>query len=152
MKLGIIGDTQGRYDIQSLLATVGVRFSEVDEVWHAGDWHHDEVLAGLRRIAPLTVVNGNDPDDPRYPMQVVREIEGLRIGMVHRPPKPGDSWAKALDICIHGHTHVWRDEEVDGVRFINVSTATGAFFSRDRSAAILTVHNGAAELERVDLG
>ena len=151
VRLGVIGDTQGRFDVERLLERARELFSGVDEVWHAGDWQYDEVLDGLGTIAPLTVVNGNAPDDARYPMQVVREIEGLRVGMVHRPPSPGDDWARGLDVCIHGHTHKWRDEVVGGVRFINVSTATGAWFSRDRTAAILSLHSGSAELQRLEL-
>jgi predicted phosphodiesterase len=126
-------------------------FAGVDEVWHAGDWQYQEVLDGLATIAPLTTVNGNAPDDPRYPMQVVREIEELRVGMVHRPPGSGDDWVRQLNVCIHGHTHRWRDEVIGGVRFINVSTATGAWFSRDRTAGILTLDRGRADLQRIEV-
>ena len=58
---------------------------------------------------------------------------------------------RGLDICIHGHTHRWRDEVAANVHFINVSTATGAWFGGDRSAGILTLNNGTASLERVDM-
>jgi putative phosphoesterase len=150
VRLGVIGDTQGRYRVASLMEQVRRQFAGVDEVWHAGDWQFPEVLEELQQIAPLTVVNGNAPDDPRYPMQVVREIEGWRVGMVHRPPRPGDDWAGKLQICIHGHSHRWRDEVVDGVRFINVSTPTAAGFTGDRSAGILTLSTGSAELERLE--
>jgi predicted phosphodiesterase len=151
-RLGVIGDTQGRYSVEDLLARVEPAFAEVDEIWHAGDWQHPEVLEGLQRLKPLTVVNGNAPDDPRYPERVVREIDGLRIGMVHRPPSPGEDWLRGIGVCIHGHTHRWRDEVVGAVRFINVSTATGAWFSRDRSAGIMTIDRGLVALDKVDLG
>lgn len=149
VRLGIIGDTQGRYRVASLMEQVRRHFDGVDEVWHAGDWQYDEVLEELRQMAPLTVVNGNAPDDPRYPMEVVREIEGWRLGMVHRPPRPGDDWAAKLQICIHGHSHRWRDETVGGVRFINVSTPTTAGFTRDRTAGLLTLSPGSAELRKL---
>ena len=148
-RLGLIGDTQGRYRVQALLDFVGECFADVDEVWHAGDWQEDVVLEGLRRLGnPLTVVNGNAPDDPRFPMQVQRGLEGLRVGMVHRPPRAGDRWASELDICIHGHTHRWRDEIVGRTRFINVSTPTTGI-ARDRTIGILTLDAGRAELERI---
>ena len=134
----------------TLLAFVSARFSDVDEVWHAGDWQTEEVLDGLRTLGkPLTVVNGNAPDDPRYPMAVRRRLEGLEVGMVHRPPRPGDPWAAELDVCIHGHTHRWRDETAGRTRFINVSTPTAAGFSRERTVGILTLDAGRAELEKV---
>jgi putative phosphoesterase len=151
VRLGIIGDTQGRFDVNPLIVKSREVFAGVDEVWHAGDWQYPEVLEGLATIAPLTVVNGNAPDDPRYPMQVVREIEGLRVGMVHRPPSPGDPWVRELDVCIHGHTHKWRNETVGGVLFINVASATGAWFSRDRTAGLLDLDRGQAALTPIDL-
>ena len=150
VRLGVIGDTQGRYSVAALMEQVRRHFDGLDEVWHAGDWQYPEVLDELRQIAPLTVVNGNAPDDPRYPMQVVREIEGWRVGMVHRPPRPGDEWALKLQICIHGHSHRWRDEDVGGVRFINVSTPTAAGFTADRSAGVLTLSPGSADLRKLE--
>jgi uncharacterized protein len=152
LRLGIIGDTQGRYKIDSLLDLVSARFADVDEIWHAGDWQEEAVLDGLRALGkPLTVVNGNAPDDPHFPERVQRTQEGLEIGMVHRPPRTGDQWAARLDICIHGHTHRWRDEVVGGTRFINVSTPTAAAFSRERTMGILTLRDGQAGLEKVSL-
>lgn len=122
----------------------------MDEIWHAGDWQEEAVLDGLRALGPpLTVVNGNAPDDPRFPERVQRSLEGLEVGMVHRPPTPGEAWAARLDLCIHGHTHHWRDEVVGRTRFINVSTPTAAGFSRERTMGILTLRNGAAELEKI---
>ena len=151
MRIGLIGDTQGWYHVADLLARVSQKFRAVDEVWHAGDWQDPAVLDGLALIAPLTVVNGNAPDDPRYPERVVREIEGLRVGMVHRPPRIGDAWAMSLDVCIHGHTHRWRDEVVGRTRFVNVSTPTAGGFSTDRTVGILTLAKGRVELERIEV-
>jgi uncharacterized protein len=150
LRLGIIGDTQGRYNVPALLERAAEVFAGVDEVWHAGDWQYPEVLEGLARIGALTVVNGNDPDDPRYPERVLRQIEGLRVGMVHRPPRRGDPWLRGLDMCIHGHSHKWRDEVVDGVRLVNVSTPTAAGFSRDRACGVLSIDGDRAEVERID--
>ena len=130
------------------MTRVRPHFEAVDEIWHAGDWQYEEVLAELAKVKPLTVVNGNAPDDPRYPEYVKRTIEDLEVGMVHRPPRFGDAWADALDICIHGHTHRWRDDRVDGVRLINVSTPTLA--ARDeRTIAILSVDGREARLRKV---
>ncbi|HXM55705.1 MAG TPA: metallophosphoesterase family protein [Candidatus Dormibacteraeota bacterium] len=152
LRLGLIGDTQGRYRVQALLDFVAVSFAGVDEIWHAGDWQDEAVLEGLRALGkPVTVVNGNAPDDPRVPMRVQRRLEGLEVGMVHRPPRRGDPWAEALDICIHGHTHKWRDETVGRTRFINVSTPTAAGFTHERTIGVLTLDAGGSELERIEV-
>jgi putative phosphoesterase len=150
-RIGLIGDTQGRYKVDALLAEVKRRFEGVDEVWHAGDWQDPKVLEGLAEIAPVTTVNGNAPDDPRYPERVKRKVERLNIGMVHRPPRPSDPWLADLDICIHGHTHRWRDEVLNGTRLINVSTPTAAGFSQDRTIAVLTVDGREAQLLKITL-
>jgi putative phosphoesterase len=148
--LGVVGDTQGRYRVARLLDFVLARFSAVDEIWHAGDWQDPAVLEGLRSAGkPVLVVNGNAPDDPGYPERVERELEGLRVGMVHRPPKPKDAWASALDLVIHGHTHRWRDEVIDGTRFINVSTPTAAGFTRERTIGIVRLDGRRVELEKI---
>jgi predicted phosphodiesterase len=83
---------------------------------------------------------------------VVRTLEGVDLGMTHRPPHGDEPWLRGLDICIHGHSHRWRDEVQGGVRFINVSTPTAAFPSRDRTMGILKLDGGRAELERIELG
>jgi uncharacterized protein len=152
VRLGLIGDTQGRYRVERLLAFVAARFAGVDEIWHVGDWQEQATLDGLRELGkPLTVVNGNAPDDPAYPMQVRRRIGELEVGMVHRPPRAKDPWAAELDICIHGHTHRWRDETIGRTRFINVSTPTAAGFTRERTMGILTIVGSRAELERIEV-
>jgi predicted phosphodiesterase len=150
--LGVLGDTQGRYRVPDLLAVVGVRLAGADEIWHAGDWQDPAVLEGLRELGkPLLVVNGNAPDDPRFPERLTQRVERLQVGMVHRPPRPDDPWTRGLDICIHGHTHRWRDEVIGRTRFINVSTPTAAGFSQDRTLGILRIDGTRADLERISL-
>ena len=148
--LGLVGDTQGRYRVPDLLQRLAEAFAGVDEVWHAGDWQDYAVLDGLRALGrPFRVVNGNAPDDPAYPERLSERVEGLRIGMTHRPPRPDDPWVGEHDIVIHGHTHRWRDELLGGVRFINVSTPTAAGFSQDRTAGILRIDGREATLEKL---
>ncbi len=150
--LGLIGDTQGRYRLDDLIEQVRPHLAAVDEIWHAGDWQDYAVLDRLREFGkPLLVVNGNAPDDPQYPERVDRRVEELRVGMTHRPPRPDDVWTRSLDICIHGHTHRWRDETVGRTRFINVSTPTAAGFSGDRTIGVLRIDGRRAELERIVL-
>ncbi len=148
--LGLIGDTQGRYRLEDLMARVLPHFEGVDEVWHAGDWQDYRVLDALRELGkPLVVVNGNAPDDRAYPERVERRVEELLVGMVHRPPRPEDEWTRRLDVCIHGHTHRWRDQVVGHTRFVNVSTPTAAGFSQERTIGRLLIVGRDATLERI---
>ena len=151
-RLGVTGDTQGHYDLERLLDFFGGVFAPVDEIWFAGDWQDERVLTGLMRLGkPLRVVRGNAPDDPRFPERLAHRVEGLEIGMVHRPPRASDPWLASLDVVIHGHTHRWRDKQVGRCRFLNASTPTAAGFSREASVAILTVDGRKARFERVEV-
>ncbi len=139
MKIGLIADTQGSFEIEALVAYVGQSFVDVDEIWHAGDWGSQAVLDGLTRLGkPLVVVNGNAPDDPTFPMTVERTIEGRRVGMIHNLEPRRRMWAEAIDVLIHGHTHRWRDETVGRTRLINPGTATKPQFGgTERTMAIV---------------
>lgn len=139
MRIGLIADTQGSFDVDALLRYVADAFVDVDEIWHAGDWGTPEVLEGLARLRPLLVVNGNAPDDPRYPMTIERVIGGRRVGMIHNLDARRQAWAAEFDVVIHAHTHRWRDEVVGRTRFINPGTATRPQFGgTERTMARLT--------------
>jgi uncharacterized protein len=139
VKIGLIADTQGSFDVEALLRLLADAFAGVDEIWHAGDWGTEEVLNGLAQLGPLVAVNGNAPDDQRYPMTVERTIGRLRVGMIHNLDARWQRWAGEFDVVIHGHTHRWRDERVGRTRFINPGTATRPQFGgTERTMARLT--------------
>jgi uncharacterized protein len=139
VKIGLIADTQGSFDAGALLGYVAREFVGVDEIWHAGDWGSDEVLTGLQALGRLVVVNGNAPNDPRYPLTIEGTIGRWRVAMVHNLDKRRARWAAGYDVVIHGHTHRWRDEVVGRTRFINPGTATRPQFGgTERTMARLT--------------
>jgi hypothetical protein len=138
VKVGLIADTQGSYDMDALLRHVAAAFKGVDEIWHAGDWGYPEVLAGLKKLGRLVVVNGNAPEDAHYPMTIEGTIGRWRVGMVHNLDARRQRWASNFDVVIHGHTHRWRDEVIGRTRFINPGTATRPQFGGvERTMAIL---------------
>ncbi len=149
LRVGLIADTQGSFDVDALLAHVAQAFSEMDEIWHAGDWGRPEVLDGLARMAPLVVVNGNAPNDPRYPLTVERSIGRWRLGMVHALDRQPRGWAQTFDVVIHGHTHRWRDEVVGAIRFINPGTATRPQFGGTERTLARLSFGGALEVEKL---
>jgi putative phosphoesterase len=142
VKIGLIADTQGSFDVAALLAHLAREFAGVDEIWHAGDWGTGEVLMGLSRLGRLVVVNGNAPNDPDYPTTIEGTIGRWRVAMVHNLDKRRARWAAGYDVVIHGHTHRWRDELVGRTRFINPGTATRPQFGgTERTMARLTFGN-----------
>ncbi|HEY8679084.1 MAG TPA: metallophosphoesterase family protein [Candidatus Dormibacteraeota bacterium] len=124
MKVGLIADTQGSFDVEALLRHVALAFAGVDEIWHAGDWGDAAVLEGLKKLGRLVVVNGNVPEDSRYPLTIEGTIGRWRVGMIHNLDARRQRWAQGFDVVIHGHTHRWRDEVIGRTRFINPGTAT----------------------------
>jgi uncharacterized protein len=149
VKIGLIADTQGSFDVEALLRHVADAFAGVDEIWHAGDWGTQDVLDGLAQLGPLVVVNGNAPDYPHYPMTVERTIGGRRVGMIHNLEPRRYRWAGGFDVVIHGHTHHWRDEQVGRTRFIDPGTATRPQFGgTERTMARLTFGK-ALEVEKL---
>ncbi|TMD16551.1 MAG: metallophosphoesterase family protein [Chloroflexi bacterium] len=142
MKIGLLADTQGSFDIEALLAYVAKEFAGVDEIWHAGDWGSADVLEGLRRLGRLVVVNGN-------PTTIEGTIGRWRLGMVHDLDKQRARWAAGFDVVIHGHTHRFRDEVIGRTRFINPGTATRPQFGGTERSMARLAFEGELRVEKI---
>lgn len=131
MKIGVVADTHDRVP-DGLLA--GLR--GCDEIWHLGDVCSASTLDPFRLLGPpLTVVRGNNDWEPSWRESVTRDIGGLTFQLIHIPPRkvPGTNF------LLHGHTHVPRDEMLEGVRFLNPGAAGLANKGAPRSFGILRV-------------
>jgi len=87
VKIGVLSDTHVRDRVRRLHPQVERIFTEanVDMIWHAGDVCDTVVLDDLRKIAPVTVVQGNADVmmGNHFPLMVVRKIENIKIAMTH---------------------------------------------------------------------
>jgi putative phosphoesterase len=93
-----------------------------DEIWHLGDVCAPTILQGLRQLGPpVTVVRGNCDDNLDWPLVVDLERQGVRFRLVHIPPVQPPA---NVDVLLHGHTHVPRDERRGRVRFLNPGCVT----------------------------
>jgi putative phosphoesterase len=94
----------------------------VDEIWHLGDVCSPSLLERLEAIGKrLIVVRGNCDSNFTWPLVVDLERNGLRFRLVHIPPRQPP---QNIDVLLHGHTHVPRDEVREGVRFLNPGCVT----------------------------
>lgn len=113
LRIAVIADTHNRFP-----ETVAAALSSADEIWHLGDVCRGATLELVRRLGPpVTVVKGNNDFLQPWPMEVTLERAGHSCRLVHIPPrrvKPGEG-----GILLHGHTHVPRDEVIDGTRILN---------------------------------
>lgn len=112
MRIAVIADTHDR-----LPPSVIAALAPADEIWHLGDVCEPSTLGPIERLGKaLHVVEGNN-DGPRlWPRKLTLLRGGLRCHLVHIPPARAP---KGIDLLLHGHTHVPRDEELKGVRWLN---------------------------------
>jgi putative phosphoesterase len=112
MRIAVIADTHNR-----LPASVRAELTTADEIWHLGDICSAEILKELRGLGPAVhAIGGNC--DPRglAPETLTLQREGHTFFLVHEPPHSVPSGA---GFALHGHTHVPRDETIEGVRHLN---------------------------------
>jgi putative phosphoesterase len=117
LRIFVMADTHDR-----LPPTIATLARDSDEIWHLGDVCAPTVLAAVERIGPpVTIVRGNCDNDPRWPLLADLERNGVRFRLVHIPPtRPPPK----IDVVLHGHTHVPRDEMREGARFLNPGCVT----------------------------
>lgn len=93
-----------------------------DEIWHLGDVCAPSLVVSLEALGPpLTLVRGNCDGNFEWPLVADLKRYGVRFRLVHIPPShaPG-----GVDVLLHAHTHVPRNERKDGVLFLNPGCVT----------------------------
>ncbi|MEY2578617.1 MAG: uncharacterized protein QOI49_1441 [Verrucomicrobiota bacterium] len=96
--------------------------ASADEIWHLGDVCDPAILKAIETFGPpVTIVRGNCDGQTDWPLAVDLKRNRIRFRLVHIPP---DHAPDGVDVVLHGHTHVPRDERVAGVRFLNPGCVT----------------------------
>src|SRR5262245_20560452 len=144
IRIGLIADTHGLLD-----PAVMRHFEHVDRILHAGDIGHASVIRQLQTIAPVTAVSGNVDGYGRsgYPSERIITMSGRRIALRHilyeggRLTKEGRVFLERAqpDICIFGHTHQPKVEQIGKTLLINPGSAGPKRFHLPRAIAILTI-------------
>ena len=152
--IGLISDTHGL-----VRASVHTALAGVELILHAGDVGGDAILDELALIAPVLAVYGNTdmPDDPRLAQSIERTIGGVRVHVSHGhelgvPSPMGLLKRYSADVIVYGHTHrqlVTRAE--DGRLVINPGAAGARRFKLEPSCARLTIVDGQADVEVIEL-
>src|SRR5690242_18467704 len=114
--------------------------TDADEIWHLGDVCEPTITLDLEAVGPpVTVVGGNCDWSEAWPRVVDLTRGGLRFRLVHIPPEnPPDD----VDVVLHGHTHVPRNEKRRSVLFLNPGCVTRPNRGARRSVAWLEVGDG----------
>src|ERR1700722_16190408 len=121
-RIGIISDTHGL-----LRPEAERRLACVDHIVHGGDIGGPDIIAALRRIAPVTAIRGNvdtgdwareyaDTELVRFSDRsvfVLHDLKTLRI----------DPVAFGIDVVVSGHSHVPKIDTIGGVLYVNPGSA-----------------------------
>jgi putative phosphoesterase len=153
MRIGLVSDTHGalRPEVLSLLRGV-------DHILHAGDVGLTSVLTDLATIAPVTAVWGNtDSFDVRECTSAGAKVElgGISIGLAHGHLVP--TFERLVDefpgaaVIVHGHSHIPRDDLVDGVRMLNPGSAGPGGAGWAPSVAIAEFDGSALIVTHIDV-
>jgi putative phosphoesterase len=113
----VLADTHNRLPDNVKEMAIGA-----DEIWHLGDVCAETILDELRAIGPrVTVVRGNCDSNFEWPLFVDLVRGGLKVRLQHIPP---DRPPHDVDVLLHGHTHVPRNQKLGRVRFLNPGCVT----------------------------
>jgi putative phosphoesterase len=117
MRIAVISDTHDR--APDVLFPM---LREADAIWHLGDVCEPAMLAQFAAIGPpLKIVQGNCDACRDWPLELEFKLHELTIHLVHIPPRVAP---KGVDVLLHGHTHVPRNEMVGGCNFLNPGCIT----------------------------
>jgi len=143
-RIFVLADTHNR-----LPESVKQMAKDADEIWHLGDVCAEAILDELRAIGPrVTLVRGNCDSNFDWPL-VVDLVRGeLKFRLQHIPPdQPPDD----VDVLLHGHTHVPRNERRGKVLFLNPGCVTRPNRGSPPSVAWLEIADGRIDWKLVSL-
>ncbi|MBO4220911.1 metallophosphoesterase family protein [Bradyrhizobium neotropicale] len=136
LRIGVISDTHGL-----LRPEVEPRLAGVAHIIHAGDIGRPDVIARLRRIAPVTAIRGNvDTGDwaEHYPDTQTVRLGGRSIYILHNLQELRfDPVLCGIDVVVCGHSHRPQIETTDGVLYLNPGSAGPRRFKLPVTLAIL---------------
>lgn len=131
MNLVVLSDTHAD-SFYDLPATLQVDLSIADAVIHAGDIGTDSFYEELKAVSKsLYAVRGNNDSLP-LPEQLILELEGVKIAVIHGHQASGDYIKFMLrhfskenpNIIIYGHTHFPKVYFDDNITIFNPGSPT----------------------------
>lgn len=150
IRIGLISDTHGLVRDEAVAALKGCQ-----HILHAGDIDEPEVLVKLRKLAPVTVVRGNN--DRGSWAQAIPEYEVVEFGAVsiylrHDEAELDiDPRAAGFRVMMFGHSHRPRVETRDGVLFVNPGSAGPRRFKLPIAVGELIIKGKSIEARLVEL-
>ncbi|MEQ6331352.1 metallophosphoesterase family protein [Pseudomonas chengduensis] len=150
MRIGLIADTHNLLRPEALATLQGV-----DHLIHAGDIGGPHILAELERIAPLSVVRGNNDQDSwadAIPERLTLRFGAIALHVLHDLKQLDiDPAAQGIDVAIAGHSHKPLHEKRNGVLYLNPGSAGPRRFMLPIGVGILHIEDDRARAELITL-
>lgn len=147
VRIGLISDTHGLLRPEAVRALSGVA-----QIIHAGDVGGHEVIEGLRAIAPVQAVRGNNDRDPwaskSLPLRLSLDMAGVHILVLHDLNElDAEPVTGRYQVVVAGHSHKPAVMERDGILFVNPGSAGPRRFKLPVTIGYLTIAEGTARAE-----
>ena len=150
MQIGLIADTHNLLRPEALAALQGV-----DHLIHAGDIGGPHILEQLERIAPLSVVRGNNDTDAwadGIAERLTLSFGAIRLYVLHDLKQLDiDPAELGIDVVIAGHSHKPLHEKRNGVLYLNPGSAGPRRFKLPIGVAILHIDGKSLQAELIEL-
>jgi putative phosphoesterase len=145
MRIGVLSDTHIHRVSKEFRDLVDQYFSQVDVLFHVGDYTSPAVVDFLSSKSFHGVYGNMDPVDIRtvLPEKKIVGIGGFRFGLIHGWGSPRGLEERVLtqfnevDVIVYGHSHRAMNEMVHGVLLFNPGTASGYTSAGVHSVGIL---------------
>lgn len=149
MYLVVISDSHGRNEVFNQLREM---YPTASAYLHCGD---SECPAS--ELDGFVSIQGNNDLHYDYPKQIILNLDGVRVLLIHGHQYPMYSVAEKLigkaielscTLVLYGHTHVYKVTRYDDIVLVNPGSI---YYNRDGSEpsyALVTIENGRIEVER----
>jgi hypothetical protein len=139
-EIAIVSDTHIPSRAGRVPDWVADRVREADHTIHAGDFDSPEAYETIADLAGenFTAVTGNmDPGSLDLPKVATVDIQGTTFVVTHGTAPTAEEYEATIaeviseeltgpGIAVAGHTHEVVDDDIEGIRFLNPGSATGA--------------------------
>jgi len=157
MRIAVISDTHLQQANDWFEAVYERHLASADAVLHCGDLTGAPLLQYLMQHPEFHAIAGNmDRYSLGHELRDRRELDldGLRVGLTHGDGFPWpisrhlpQAFGSDLDLICFGHTHVFKDTVVKGVRVVNPGSVTSP---REGPRSLAMVHASGREIEKVE--
>jgi len=150
IRVGLISDTHGLVREEAVEVLKGCQ-----HILHAGDIDEPDVLVKLRKLAPVTVVRGNNDRGAwaqAIPVYDVVEFGLVSVYLRHDESELDvDPRAAGFRVMLFGHSHKPMVETRDGVLFVNPGSAGPRRFKLPIAVGELLIAGDRVEARIIEL-